>query len=119
MKLVGPYYGVKKIKKYKNYDIEYAKIFNKKLEINYIDIRNKDNKIYMFHSFSTKDMKYLGRWYNIDIKVTDFKLNKSKYQVIYKIPEFELSDRKYTIVTNVPITITFNKSGWDKFITLF
>ena len=117
MELKGSYYGVKKFKQYKNYDIEYSEILNNRLHCNKIRIRmEKKGECYMYHMFSSVNDNFSGRWYNIQVVKQDFKWDNKNYVVTYVIPTFENDTVKYQ---NVPIKIKFTKEGYDKLKTNF
>ena len=118
--LKGSYYGVKKFKKFKKFDIIKSVILGNTYEKNELALKKKrGNKIFAYHTFDfIMKKKYGGRWYSRDLlNPKKIKLNRKEHILTYIIPEWEMEDDpKYHVVKNVPIKIYFTDKGWDKFI---
>jgi hypothetical protein len=91
-------------------------ILRKTCEINNLNIKDNNGKIYIYHSFDSKKNKFSGRWYNTDLlRIGKFKLDYKKRIFTYTIPEWEQEYPKYKVIKNVPIQIYFNEKGWNQF----
>ena len=101
-------------------DIEYAHIFDHTLEQNSmrLDKRN-DGRVFVYHSFRTRDRTYSGRWYDF-LDRDAFIWDDDDKQITYRIPEWEVEDDGvYEIIKDVPITVKFNERGWSKLTSMF
>jgi hypothetical protein len=130
MKFKG-YYSKKTLKPLTNPDILYSRLYlqNKKksiqLDINELTFSVKNNRIFVYHLYDTKDKNHPGRWYEVSFnpktQFTYTETSKVK-KVRYIIPEYEIEPSKYDgindyrVFTNVSMDIYFTENGWNKFM---
>jgi hypothetical protein len=115
--LKGSYSGINKFKKLIHYDIIKSIILNNECKKNEVNIHLKNNKLYVYHSFSSINKNnYSGRWYNVDLLQNGkFSINHKNKIFTYIIPSWkEEKGNKLKTINNVKIHIYFNNQGWTK-----
>lgn len=114
------YYSKNESYEYKNYQIIKSTILNKNYDINWIKISKLNTHMFIYHSYETIDKSHNGRWYNKNIKISDFNWDNSNKQISYFIPEYEEEiDNNIKILNNIPVVIKFNNIGWGKIKKIF
>lgn len=119
--LVGSYYGTKKIKKYKEYDIDYSIVDNHNCKINKLYFtKNNDGTYYIYHMYDNFDnnnkIDFTGRWYNVKFNIDENMLdvNNKLLKVSFKNVEWE-TENTYE-KKNVRIQIQLTDDGIKKLL---
>jgi hypothetical protein len=104
-------------------DILYSNIQHKveksiKYNQNTFEIKKKNDKYFVYHTFVSSDNKLYGRWYNTSLDpTTDFKFTETPTtkKITYIIPEYEVRslNNTYKTLRNVKVNIYFTEKGWN------